>query len=284
MHNIMCVMSMKARSHGASRAENPSEWKLMGMKSEAPNPVQSVDRAAQILEMLSDEPQLTISEISRRLQVHRSTAFRLLGTLEHHDLVEQDGSRGAYRLGFALLRMANSVTQRLDFSREAQACCDALAQELSETVNLAILDAGYAVTITQTVGDRMVGVARQYVGQRGPLHATSTGKMLLAHAGEPELERLVSRGLESFTGMTISDPEVLRAELEAIRGRGWSSAVAEWEEGINALAVPVRDAAGEVIAALSTTAPAFRLPESRFAELAEVLRGQADSLGLLRTG
>lgn len=203
----------------------------MGMKSEAPNPVQSVDRAAQILEMLSDESQLTISEISRRLQVHRSTAFRLLGTLEHHDLVEQDGSRGAYRLGFALLRMANSVTQRLDFSREAQACCDALAQELSETVNLAILDAGYAVTITQTVGDRMVGVARQYVGQRGPLHATSTGKMLLAHAGEPELERLVSRGLESFTGMTISDPEVLRAELEAIRGRGWSSAVAEWRRG-----------------------------------------------------
>lgn len=275
-------MSMKAHFRVASRAEYLSEWNLIGMKSQALNPVQSVDRAVQILELLSDEPQLTISEISRRLEVHRSTAFRLLGTLERHDLVEQDGMRGAYRLGFALLRMANSVTQRLDFSREAQACCDALAQELSETVNVAILDAGYAVTITQTVGDRMVGIARQYVGQRGPLHATSTGKMLLAHADEGEFERLLARGLESFTGMTISDPEVLSSELEVIRSRGWSSAVAEWEEGINALAVPVRDVSGGVIAALSMTAPAFRLPESRFAELAQALEAQSSSLGLLQ--
>jgi len=254
------------------------EEKFIGVKSEAVNPVQSVSRAARILELLGEESSLTISEISRRLDVHRSTAFRLLGTLEQHDLVEQESARGAYRLGFAMLRMANSVTQRVDFTRDAQACCDALAQRLNETVNISILDAGYAVTITQAAGDQMVGVTRQYVGQRGPLHATSTGKMLLAHAGAEELGRLAERGLEAFTAMTMTDPDVLGTELEAIHRRGWSSAVAEWEHGINALAVPVRDADGSVIAALSTTAPAFRLPESQFSDYACVLHEEASVL------
>lgn len=248
------------------------------MKSSKAAPVQSVERAIQILELLREEPSLSMSEISRRLEVHRSTVFRVLGTLEAHDLVEQESARGSYRLGFGILRLASAVTDQIDFSRDAQGSCDALAERLNETVNAAILDEGYAVTITQAQGDQMVGVTRQYVGQRGPLHATSTGKMLLAHAREEEFDRLISRGLESFTGMTMTDPDVLATELETVRRRGWASAVAEWERGINALAVPVRGSDGEVVAALSTTAPSFRLPESHFAEVAEILAEEAARL------
>jgi len=249
--------------------------------------VQSVDRAAKILQMLSVEPLLSASEIARRLDVHRSTAFRLMATLEAHDLVEQDGQGGSYRLGFGLLRLASAVSSRVDLSRDAQACCDAAAASLNETVNVAILDAGFAVTITQTVGQRMIGVARQYVGQRAPLHATSTGKVLLAYGQQSEQNRVLGGVLEAFTGSTITSPEVLEAELEAVQQRGWASAVAEWEEGINALAVPVRGARGEVVAAFSTTAPAFRLPESSFTEHVEMLRAAADDLearlGFLQT-
>ncbi|MGJ9407246.1 IclR family transcriptional regulator [Nesterenkonia aurantiaca] len=240
--------------------------------------VQSVDRAAQILQLLSAESPLSVSEISRRLQVHRSTASRLMATLETHDLVEQEGQRGAYRLGFGLLRLASAVTARVDLSRDAQACCDAAAASLNETVNVAILDAGYAVTITQTVGQRMVGVARQYVGQRAPLHATSTGKVLLACSPAAEQEQVLAAPLEAFTASTITSPKVLAAELAAVRARGWASAVAEWEEGINALAVPVRGPQGVVVAAFSTTAPAFRLPESAFAEHVQMLREAAGQL------
>lgn len=240
--------------------------------------VQSVDRAAQILELLTAEPLLGVTEIARRLGVHRSTAFRLLATLESHDLVEQVAERGAYRLGFALLRMAHSVTARLDLARDGQACCDVLASELKETVNVAVLDAGYAVNITQSVGERMIGVAGQYVGQRGPLHATSTGKLLLAHAGEDAWDGLLRLGLESFTAHTITDPEALAADLAAVRSRGWASAVAEWEDGTHALAVPVRRADGEVAAAVSMTAPAFRMPESQFSDLAARLRSGAADL------
>lgn len=248
------------------------------MKSTNANPVQSVERAIQILELLRDGPSLTMSEISRHLEVHRSTVFRLLATLESHDLVEQESARGAYRLSFGLLRLGNAVTGQIDFTRDAQASCETLASHLNETVNAAILDDGYAVTITQAQGDQMVGVTRQYVGQRGPLHATSTGKMLLTYAEEAEFTRLIERGLESFTSGTMTDPDVLQTELETVRRRGWASAVAEWEPGINALAVPVRNAGGEVVAALSTTAPSFRLPESHFAEMAESLVQEASSL------
>lgn len=248
------------------------------MKPENLNPIQSVDRAAQILRLLSEEPSMTITEVARALDVHRSTAFRLLGTLELHNLVEQESERGAYRLGLALLHMANSVASQMDFTKDAQACCDSLARRLNETVNIAILDDGHAVTITQATDDQMLSVSQQYVGQRGPLHATSTGKVLLAHADEEEFERQLERGLDSFTGMTMTDPEVLRNELETIRRRSWASAVAEWEQGINALAVPVCGQGGRVEAALSITAPSFRLPESQFAELADALKAQARTL------
>lgn len=251
-------------------------------------PVQSVDRAAQILGMLREQPSLTISEIARRLGVHRSTAFRLLATLESHDLVEQETARGAYRLGFGLLRMANAVTGRIDLTRDAQSSCDDAAAQLKETVNVAILDQSAAVTITQTVGERMIGVARQYVGQRGPLHATSTGKVLLAYASPAEQRRILTGALEAFTGSTITDAKTLADELEAVLQRGWASAVAEWEEGINALAVPVRGPGGEIVATLSTTAPAFRLPESSFVDHVAVLREAADrleaKLGVVTTG
>ncbi|MDR8019478.1 IclR family transcriptional regulator [Nesterenkonia aerolata] len=248
------------------------------MKSSNASPVQSVERAVQILELLSAEPSCSISEISRRFGVHRSTAFRLLGTLEAYDLVEQESARGAYRLSFGMLRLASSVSGRIDLTRDAQTSCTALATRLNETVNAAILAEGGAVTITQAQGDQMVGLTKQYVGQRGPLHATSTGKVLLAYASEQEFNRLVERGLESFTGMTMTDPDLLRSELESVRRRGWSSAVAEWEQGINALAVPVRGPQGEVIAALSATAPSFRLPESHFGEIAELLHAEAAQL------
>ena len=125
-------------------------------------PIQSVDRALQILELLTDSPSLGTSAIARKLGVHRSTASRLLTTLESHDVVEQVSDRGEYRLGLGLLRMAYPVSTRFDLARDSQVVCDALAEATQETSNVAILDEGYAVTITQSAGQRMVGVAGQW--------------------------------------------------------------------------------------------------------------------------
>ena len=261
--------------------------------------VQSVDRAARILELLTDHPELGVSDIARDLGVHRSTAFRLLATLESRNLVEQQTHRGTYRLGLGVLRLAGTVAARIDLVGDAQVACDRVAQRLNETSNVAILDSGAAVNITQTLGAQMVAVTRQYVGRRTPLHCTSTGKVLLAHATDDVISHVLSAPLERFTPATLTDAESLGRELVRVRTNGWAAANEEWESATNAVAVPVyggrapeglsagvvspgglpSDNRGSVVAALSITAPAFRLPPSAFADAAIVLREIADDLG-----
>lgn len=241
--------------------------------------VQSVDRAAQILEMLAENGLMGVSDISRRIGVHRSTAFRLLATLEARNLVEQEEHRGMYRLGLGVLRLAGSVNSRIDLVRDAQACCDLMASRLNETTNVAILDDGAAVNITQAMGRQLIAVLRQYVGQRTPLNATSTGKVLLAHAAPAVVDAALAAPLERFTPATITDPAVLRAELDRVRAQGWAAADEEWESGTNAVAVPVHGSEGRVVAAMSVTAPSFRMPSSSFAQHADVLREGAADLG-----
>lgn len=242
----------------------------------APSTVQAVDRALQILELIADRGPLTASEIARSLGVHRSTAFRLLSTLEARRFVTRQAD-GDYALGSGAMRIAGSVTTSIDFSREAQAICDEVTRELGETSNVAILVDGDTVNVAQATGTSSVAVRDQFVGQRTPTHATSSGKALLAFAGEDALSA-AARSLRAFSDTTITDPDLLREEMQLVRERGWGSALAEWQEHTNAVAVPVFASDGTVIAALSTTAPAFRMPESALSDLAAQLRRHADEL------
>lgn len=241
--------------------------------------VQSVDRAVQILEMLARDGSAGVTDIARSLGVHRSTAFRLLATLEARHLVEQESHRGTYRLGLGVLRLAGDVTAQLDIAAVARSACDEVTAQLNETSNVAILDDGAAVNIAQATGANAVAIARQYVGQRTPLHATSTGKVLLAHAPRAVFDAIAVDGLEQCTPRTIVDAAALAEHLAQVRADGWAAAREEWEPETNAIAVPVRDGSGEVVAALSVTAPGFRLPPERLPEVAAVLHGHATRLG-----
>lgn len=240
--------------------------------------IQSVDRAARILRLLSEQPELGVSDIARDLDVHRSTAFRLLATLEAHHLVEQHTPRGLYRLGIGVLGMAAAVSRRIDLARDAQEICDRMADELGETANVAILEDRSAVNVSQTMSTQRIAVLRQYIGQRTPLHATSTGKVLLAHAPSTIRESVLAGTLPRFTPTTITEPGMLRAELTAVRDQGWAAADAEWEPDTSAVAVPVTGPAGGVVAALSVTAPSFRMSPDRFADVATALTAGADEL------
>lgn len=240
--------------------------------------VQSVSRAIHILDLLADQESLGVTEISKSLGVHRSTAFRLLATLEAHNYVEQESHRGTYRLSFGVLRLSGQVGARVDIVKEAEVVCNEVVDELNETSNVAIHDEGAAVNICQAMGTRLVSVTRQYVGQRTPLHATSTGKILLAFSPRQN-DMLPSGRLEAFTPHTITNLTVLAKHLEQVRSQGWAGADQEWELDTNAVAVPVRNATGAVIAALSVTAPSFRMTPEEFGPLAEVLQRHAEHLG-----
>jgi DNA-binding IclR family transcriptional regulator len=242
--------------------------------SEAVGTLQSVDRALAILELLAQRPELGVTEIGAELGVHKSTAFRLVTTLEQHRLVEQLGERGKYRLGFGVVRLAGAATARLDLAREARPVCRRLAAEFNETVNLAVRDGAAAVNVSQEQGGATVSI-QNWIGQRTPLHATSSGKVLLAWMAEDELAPLLADGLKSHTPRTITDPAQLRASLGLVRERGWAATAEELEIGLNAVAAPVRSVDGTVVAALSVSGPSYRLGPDDFDNVACVLRAGA---------
>lgn len=154
--------------------------------------VQSVDRAVTVLEILARRGEAGVTEIADEMGVHRSTAFRLLGVLENRGLVGQAGDRGKYHLGAGVLRLAGAAAVRLDVSQEAVPVCRGLADELGETVNAAVLDEDAAVNIMQARGTAAV-TAQDWLGRRTALHATSSGKVFLAHMTPGRREEQLAR-------------------------------------------------------------------------------------------
>ncbi|MGO1182736.1 MAG: IclR family transcriptional regulator [Micrococcaceae bacterium] len=235
--------------------------------------IQSVDRAVEILEVLAAQKTSSVGAVAERLDVHKSTASRILASLAEHGLVEKSPSTGEYALGFALVRFASAVTSQMDLSQTAQKLCDQAAAELRLTANVAVIDDVFAVNVSQAVGQGLMA-PRHYVGLRTPGHATSSGKLLLAH-DDAAVDRALSGDLEPHTGRTLTEASALRAELEAVRAQGWAASNEEWEEHITAVAVPLRLHDGRVEAALTVTGPTHSLPPESFAEVAERLRGLA---------
>ena len=239
--------------------------------------VQSVERAAQVMEILAREGAAGVGEIARELQVHGSTASRLITALEAYDLVERDGAGGKVRLGVGLLRLAAATRSGLDLTAQAGPVCDALAEELGETVNVAVLRDGAAVNVYQAQGRRTVAL-HNWVGDRTVLHATSSGKMLMAHLPEAKREAMLEEPRERFTAATVTSAAELREQFVRARERGWAEAVEEFEEGLNAAAAPIRGPAGEVIAAVSVAGPAYRLAPEDLPRAADALLRAAEQI------
>ncbi|MEV2217770.1 IclR family transcriptional regulator [Streptomyces sp. NPDC050997] len=230
--------------------------------------VQSVDRAVSVLEILARHGEVGVTEIAEELDVHKSTAFRLLGVLENRGLVAQAKDRGKYYLGAGVLRLAGAAAVRLDVSQEGVPVCRELADELGETVNIGVLDDDAAVNIMQARGPASV-TAQNWLGRRTPLHATSSGKVLLAHLPPTLREGLLARSLPRFTERTITGTSALRGELEAVVEQGYAVTIEELELGLAAAAAPIRAHDGKVIAAISVSGPVYRMNSDRLPELAK---------------
>ncbi len=243
-----------------------------------PAAVQSVDRALTVLEILAKRGVAGVTEIAGELGVHKSTASRLVAVLEGRGFVEQLSDRGKYRLGFGIARLAGALTVQRDLAQAGRAASEALAADLGETVNLAILDGASVVNIGEVRGHGAVAV-QNWVGQSTPSHATSSGKVLLAHAQGLDLEALLGRQLQRYTDHTITDLAVLARELDVVRQRGWACTVEEYELGLNALAAPVRDHDGTVIAAISVAGPSFRFTSHGFPRVAARVVQAAEDFG-----
>ena len=242
------------------------------------NAVRSVDRAAALLLALGNSPgDAGVTELARRLGLHKSTASRLLATLQRRGLVEQDEESGKYRLGLVVIRLAERAERTLDLKGIAYAELERLARTTRETVSLGILERDAYLTVAQVDGPNMVACP-DWTGRTTPLHCTASGKVLLAALAERDVLRIARPGLPARTERTITTLETLMEELAKIRRRGFATAFSEWIAGTNAIAVPVLDARGRVIASVGVWGPSFRITPVRVAELVTAARAASAAI------
>ena len=239
--------------------------------------VQSVDRALHILEILAQRGELGVTEIAAELGVHKSTASRLMSALLARDVVEQVSDRGRYRLGLGLVRLAGSVTSSLDAVSGSRAITRALAAEVGETVNIAVLDDNRVLYVDQVMGPSMVSM-RSWLGQSVPTHCTASGKVLTAWLDKPTRISARPESWEKLAPNTITTAVLLEKELAAVRETGYAVAYQEMETDFVAIAAPIRNEHNEVAAALVISGPASRIKPEDFQSLGHIVKLSAAKL------
>jgi DNA-binding IclR family transcriptional regulator len=243
------------------------------------NTIQSVDRAATLLKAVADARRPpTVIELAEACGLNRSTAWRLLATLERHGLVERDAVTQRYGVGYALLAIAAAADQD-SLTRRARPALERLALETRETVGLAVAKRLHLVYVDQLEAPQIMAV--NWLGKVVPLHATSAGKAFLAFLDEEEREALLDGDLERFTASTVTDRRTLEQQFDAIRRDRHCVCVGELEDALFGVSAAVLGARGRPVAVVSVWGSEHRVPRSRLAELAQRTRLAADEIEVL---
>ncbi len=220
----------------------------------------SVRNAARLLKEFSPGTrELGVTELARRLGIGKSTAHRLLHTLAEERLLERDPDTGSYRLGLAMYELGASAAMNTNLHEASTPVMDDLRNATRETVQVAVLDGREVVYVERRESPHTLRLFGR-IGHRNDAHCTSTGKVLLAALSPEELEAVMLEWvLPRQTPYTITDPQVLLAQLDEVRRRGWASQFNETEMGAGAVAAPIRNGLGHVVASLSVAGPTQRL-------------------------
>jgi DNA-binding IclR family transcriptional regulator len=220
--------------------------------------VQSIERAFAVLGSLADGP-LGVTEVASRAGVPKSTAARLLAALAAEGAVEQLNGGGHYRLGPRILSLGAGLRQARGLIATAHPFLVELASSTGEAAGLSVPDGRDMHYVDQVESPNPVQV-RDWTGTRIPMHAVSSGLVVLANLAGPALERFLAEPLEGFTSHTETAPGRLRRRLVDSRRDGIAWAREEYAEGITSVAAPIADADGEVVAAVHVHGPSYRFP------------------------
>lgn len=241
-------------------------------------PIRAVSRALDVLLCFSREsPELTLTEISERVQLHKSTVHRLLATLEDVRFLEHDSATAKYRLGLRLVELASLVLEHVDLRRQAWPHLVRLAQEQRETVDLGVLDGTDIVYLDVIDSPQRVKLAVA-PGQRLPTCCTASGKAMLAFLSEEQVRQILAQGMPKYTNHTIASLEDLLADLRVARERGFAISQEEYEEEVHAVAAPILSVRQEPLAVVALAGPAFRLAPERMMELGPRVRQCANDI------
>ncbi len=245
--------------------------------------IQTVVNAMRLLESFRDEDALGVTELSRRLALHKNNVFRLLATLEQQGYIEQCSDDERYRLGVRSLELGQSFARGHTLVRCAPQVLADLAASTGECAHLAVMREHEVVHLQGEQTERLL-MSGLRVGTRLPVHATALGKVLLGCASEEERQafdrEIVTGGtLEKRTERTIVDPQKFFEELRTVGVRGFSLDLGEAAEGLHCAAAPVFAIDGRVVAALSVSGPELRMTEDRLlGEVAPLLVSAGERL------
>ena len=228
-----------------------------------PNAVKSVHKMVAVLNCFSRlDRRQSVADIARKTGLPKTTAHRILSTLRDVGFVEQEREREHYRLGLRLLEFGSVVLASMDLPHEAAPFVDHLIRMSGESSHLCVFDGSQAVTIDHREPD---GRTANWITtiSAAPAHCTGVGKAALAFQSAETVSRILQAGLQRYTRDTITDPDELQAELAHIRERGYAVDNAEHQPGLRCVAAPIRNAAGDVFAAISVSGPQVRFTDDR---------------------
>lgn len=234
--------------------------------------IQSVDRALTILNLLADsEKGLGVTEISNKLEVSKSTSFRLLSTLMQANYVKQDDESQKYFLGTKLLHLGQIVNNQLDIRKIARPYMEKLANEVQETVHLVIQENMEIVYIDKIESNQTIRMYSE-IGKRAPMYCTGVGKAILANVPSVEQEHILKNiQFEKLTDKTITNEDDLKIDFEKIKQQGFSIDDEEHERGIKCAAAPIFDANNKVVAGISFSGPTIRVNDDNIEKLGKVV-------------
>ena len=231
--------------------------------SKPSNLVQTIERVSSILDMLAQSVQgISIRELSSAIGLPKGTTHRLLSSLSYFGYVRQDPKTRNYFLGLKFVELGQTLLGQLDLRKEAEPFLRDLAERTNETIHLVILDRNEIVYIDKVETDRNPSGLKMAsrIGLRNPAHSSAVGKMILANFSEEELQSFFKeKTLVRRTENTITDPILLREHLKTVRKQGYAIDDEENEKGIRCVAAPIYNEIGKTVAAISITAPAFRV-------------------------
>ncbi len=248
------------------------------MKDQREYNVRAVERALQILGCFDDEnPERGVSEIAQAVGLHKATTHRIVTTLLNYGYLERTDDDQRYRLGLRLASLGFKVMRRMDLRREALPYMNQLVEQWDETCDLSIFDRGQVFYVEVLRGSHALTIAAA-VGLRLPAHCTASGKLFLAHLPAEELEDFLSKPIHAYTGNTITSPDVLRQQLKTIRQQGYGFDNEELEAGIRAIAAPIQNNRGDIIAAMSIPGPSNRMTDDRIPQITASLIETAQAI------
>jgi IclR family acetate operon transcriptional repressor len=240
--------------------------------------IHSLDRAMDVLKVVAGGSGMSLTEISTAGNQSLATVYRILTTLRKHRIVDFEETSQLWHIGTGAFQIGSSFLRRTRLLEQSRSVMERIMIETGETANLAIIDHGEVIFISQVETHEPIRAFFR-PGTRGPVHASGIGKAILAYLSRDQFHFIAGRArLERFTNNTIAQEAALADELKKIKSRGWAVDDEERTPGMRCIAAPVFNQFGEAIAGISVSGPSIRMTPERDAALGELIRRAADEI------